>query len=439
MDLDKTLPNRITALPVVTLTAELVLGPNLIEPVRVSGEVISIGAADDNDLRVPDSTVSRYHLELSAAAGGVLVKDLGSTNGTRIRGVDVQEAVVPIGSLIEIGQSQLRVLPAETGDAEIYTSSGLGDLVGQSGGMRRLMARVAKLAQSDIAVLVEGESGTGKTVIARTLHSESARASGPFVYVDCGALPANLVSSELFGHEKGAFTGATGRHAGAFERAHKGTLFLDEIGELPLSVQPALLGAIQRKSFRRVGGEKEIQSDFRIVAATNRDLRTEVNREAFRLDLYYRIAVARMRVQPLRERQDDIPALVAKFWQEAGHTEPLAELLPPSEMQRWMAHPWPGNVRELRNAVEATIALREPVPLENRVLVSSTFDTSVLDAPSTTSTMTFSEVRDKVLERFEKHYFEKLLARTNHNVSLAAREAKLDRTYLHGLIKRHGL
>jgi DNA-binding NtrC family response regulator len=209
-----------------------------------------------------------------------------------------------------------------------------------------------------------GESGTGKELFARAVHEHSKRADGPFVVVDCASLTPTLVASELFGHEKGAFTGADRRHQGAFERADGGTIFLDEIGELPEQLQPNLLGVLERRRFRRLGGRDEIEVDVRVVSATNRDLRAEVNAGTFRLDLYYRLAVVRFAVPSLRERPEDIPILIEHFLREAGETAPMGEVVPPAVMAGLQRHHWPGNVRELRNYVEATVAMGETPELE---------------------------------------------------------------------------
>jgi DNA-binding NtrC family response regulator len=302
--------------------------------------------------------------------------------------------------------------------------------------MRRLMAQLVRAARSDVPVLLHGESGTGKELIARAVHDASGRASKPFVTVDCGVLSPGLVASELFGHEKGAFTGADKRHVGVFERAHGGTLFLDEIGELPASLQTALLGVLERRRFRRLGGTEDLATDVRVVSATHRDLRAEVNANTFRLDLFYRLAVVRLEVPALRERPDDVPVLVEHFLRQAGYAGAVEALLPPSLMASLQAHRWPGNVRELRNYVEALLAMGEPLPLEAREGEPKAAGGQAPGAPPESS---YKEARQAVLEAFEVRFLQALMERTGGNVSQAARIAQMDRSYLIELLQRHGL
>jgi DNA-binding NtrC family response regulator len=284
------------------------------------------------------------------------------------------------------------------------------------------------LAGSSVSVLIHGETGTGKELIARALHEQGPRKEHPFVVVDCGSLPPTLISSELFGHERGAFTGADARHEGAFERADGGTVFLDEIGELPLAVQPALLGVLERRKFRRVGGDKEIPVDVRIVSATHRDLRSEANRGNFRADLYFRMAVARIVNPPLRDRREDIPELVAHFVREVtGDAD--AQPFSPATLDALKAHPWSGNVRELRNVVESALAMGGMVMLDAEGGGGSVrVDLGDIQP--------YREARAEVLAAFEQRYFSRLLEQAGTNVSKAARLAKMDRPYLTSVLKR---
>ncbi|MCA9618789.1 MAG: sigma 54-interacting transcriptional regulator, partial [Myxococcales bacterium] len=259
-------------LEIPTLVVVVVDGPDAGARSVASCETLSVGTAEGNDLVLRDETVSRYHLELRRVPNGVLLVDHQSTNGTRVGVVQIQRAVVPEGTVVELGRTSLQIGEGPPATLEVRGDDGLAGVYGRSAAMRRLMTQVEKAAGSDIAVLLIGESGTGKEVIARAVHELSARARQPFVTVDCGAVSPGLVTSELFGHEKGAFTGADKSFAGAFERAHGGTIFLDEIGELPPEIQTHLLGVLERRTFRRLGGSKDIATDVRIVAATNRDL-----------------------------------------------------------------------------------------------------------------------------------------------------------------------
>ncbi|MBK7774038.1 MAG: sigma 54-interacting transcriptional regulator [Sandaracinaceae bacterium] len=260
---------------------------------------LTIGSAKGNGLVLTDPTVSRYHAELKLSDEGIVVRDHASTNGTFVGPVRIHDAVLPPGTVLRVGRTTLRVGAGKSVDIELLPEDRLGHLLGRSESMRRLMLQVRKVARTEAPSLIVGESGTGKELIASAIHDLGPRTKGPFVTVDCGAMSPNLVASELFGHERGAFTGADRQHIGAFERANGGTIFLDEIGELPPELQPNLLGALERKRFRRVGGRTDIDVDVRIVAATNRDLRAEVNEGRFRLDLYYRLAVVTLRVAPL--------------------------------------------------------------------------------------------------------------------------------------------
>jgi DNA-binding NtrC family response regulator len=425
-------PSRETpGVPVRSLRVEVLDGPDR-GAVKVSeSETLTVGTADGNDLVLTDKTVSRFHLELRRGEEGIVVLDVGSTNGTGYEKARLERATIASGSVLTIGRTRIQVDDGARVTVEIHEGDELGGLVGRTAVMRRLMARVRRAAQTDAAVLVVGESGTGKELVARALHEGGARSKGPLVTVDCGALSPSLVASELFGHERGAFTGADRQHVGAFERAHGGTIFLDEIGELPAELQPALLGVLERGRFRRVGGRKEIDVDVRLVAATHRDLRGEVNLGTFRLDLYYRLAVVVLALPPLRERIEDLPLLVAHFLRESGHEGDPAEIVPPDAMTALTGHRWPGNVRELRNVVEAMMAMGEPPSFEGAPL-AKTAAGEPLDRP-------YKDARRDVLEDFEKRYVEHHLARAEGNVSAAARTAQMDRTYLIKLKERHRL
>ena len=419
---------------VSTLVAEVVEGANSGLQVSVDNELLNIGTADDNDLTVDDDAVSRYHLELAGTQEGIAVHDLGSTNGTYYRGARVRSAVVPIGARLKIGATTVVVRDGGRAAVELHSGE-LEDLVAVTPAMRRVMARIQRIAQSPAPSLLMGESGTGKEVAARAIHQLSSRAHRPFVTVDCGAFAPNLVASELFGHERGAFTGAHERHIGAFERADGGTIFLDEIGELPLELQPQLLGALERRRFRRLGGSKEIEVDVDVVSATNRDLRRAVNEGTFRLDLYYRLAVVTLRLPPLRERRDDIPVLVNHFLQVCGHDGAPEEVVSPEVMAKLRVHHWPGNVRELRNWVEATLAMGEAGELYD----AGRTGTTASSASAVSLDVPYKEARAAVVGDFEHRYLSHLIEASRHNVSEAARRAKMDRSYLVKLLQRHGL
>jgi transcriptional regulator with GAF, ATPase, and Fis domain len=308
--------------------------------------------------------------------------------------------------------------------------------------MRELFARLERIAASDATVLVTGETGTGKELVAEAIHERSPRAAGPFVVLDCGAIPPNLVESELFGHERGAFTGALGAHAGAFERAHGGTVFLDELGELPLELQPKLLRVLERREIRRLGGSKPIEVDLRVVAATNRDLAVEVNRGRFREDLYYRLAVVQVVVPPLRERREDIPLLVEHFLAALPGGERTR--LAPETIDLLRRHDWPGNVRELRNVLERAVLFADAAPpppgpgLAPRAPAPPAPPAFAPDALNVAidPTVPFKQAKQALVEEFERRYVTALLERHGGNISAAAREAGIDRMSIHKMLHR---
>ncbi|MBK7865273.1 MAG: sigma 54-dependent Fis family transcriptional regulator [Archangiaceae bacterium] len=428
----QTQPMQQAGLPLRALAVTVVEGPDQGKRSAALTERITVGTAADNELVLTDPSVSRYHLELSRDGDRVRVRDVGSTNGTQAGAVELDTGTVPAGTRLTLGRTTLEVTDGQTVTVELHPGESLGPLKGRSEVMRRLMTKVAKVAKSDVAVLLSGESGTGKELLARALHEQSPRAKAPFVTVDCGSLAPGLVASELFGHEKGAFTGAERRHVGAFERAQGGTVFLDEIGELPQALQSTLLGAVERKSFRRVGGAEQVEVDVRIVSATHRDLRAEVNASTFRLDLFYRLAVVKLEVPPLRERAEDVPLLVEHFLREAGHGGPVEELVSDRAMESLQKHYWPGNVRELRNLVEATLAMGEAPALESGQQGRPS-PAAALDERS------YKDARADALQAFERAYLGGLIDRAKGNVSEASRLARMDRSHLIELLKKHGL
>jgi DNA-binding NtrC family response regulator len=424
------------AMPVRTVVAVVKEGPDA--GARWEGEQGTIGTAKDNDLVLGDDTVSGYHLRVTALKSGVQVADFGSTNGTLVNAVRIDKGVVPPGTTLRLGHTTLALEAGRPATVELHDEDRLGDLRGRTPAMRRLMKDLRRVAQSHVAVLLIGESGTGKELLARGIHDASARAHEPFVTIDCGSLTPTLVASELFGHEQGAFTGAQRLKRGAFEHAHGGTVFLDEVGELPAELQTTLLGALERKRFCRVGGHVEIEVDVRVVAATNRDLRAEVNQGLFRLDLYYRLAVVTLEVPPLRERAADIPLLVEHFVRDEGLTQPIAELFSEETMARLARHRWPGNVRELRNYVQATLAMGEPVALhDDRASEGDGGDIAAVLSRFTD--LPYGEARRILVTEFEAQYVKRLLERSHGNVAKAAREAEMARSHLNELMRRHGV
>jgi DNA-binding NtrC family response regulator len=442
MPAERTVPDAAPKLPVRTLRVEVLEGPDAGAAKVAESETLTVGSADGNDLVLKDPMVSRFHATFARCEGGVKITDNGSTNGAFVGAVKVERAIAPPGTTFRVGRTTLRVVDGDAVAIALHTGEALAGLRGRTPTMRRLMASIERAAKSTAPVLAVGESGTGKEVIARALHDLSPRAKEPFVTVDCGSLSPTLVASELFGHERGAFTGAERMHAGAFERAHGGTLFLDEIGELPPALQTSLLGALERRRFRRLGGRTDIAVDLRVVSATNRDLKGEVNRGAFRLDLYYRLAVVVLEVPPLRERTEDIPILVEHFLRESGHAGPVEELIGPQAMAALQGYFWPGNVRELRNMIEATVAMGEPPKLESGAGVATPGAPAAGAATDLIAPLLgqpYGTARGQLLHAFESRYLRDLIERSGGNVSKAARDAKMDRSHLIDLLRRHDI
>ena len=430
-----TVPHGQAGIPIRTLRVEVVEGPNAGLTRNAHADTLSIGTADGNDLVLTDDTVSRYHLELGRGRAGVRVVDCGSTNGSLVNGVVLRTGEIPAGSTIQIGRTRLVVTDGEHVTLEIHAGESLAGMRGRTAVMRRLMAAIQRAAKSDVSVLVVGESGTGKELVARGLHDLGPRSAKPFVAVDCAAMSPALIASELFGHERGAFTGADHQHIGAFERADGGTLFLDEIGELPTALQSNLLGALERRRFRRLGGRTEISIDLRVVSATNRDLRAEVNSGVFRLDLYYRLAVVTLALPALRDHAEDIELLVEYFLRDAGYAGPVADLISEPTMRTLAQHHWPGNVRELRNLIEATLAMGEPPAFDHH----SAAPVAPGDPFTPLLGLDYKAARHQILSQFEARYCSALLEGARGNVSRAARQAQMDRSHLLELLQRHRL
>jgi len=398
---------------------------------RLSAGSCVLGAGAGAHILVSAQTVSRRHVEFTLAPEGVIVRDLGSRNGTFYLGQRLEKIVLALGSRIRAGDVEVSI-DADTEALDDLGTAELGyrDLVGASESMRRLFAVLRRLEGSLVNVLVQGESGVGKELVARAIHEGSTRAQRPMLVVNCGGIARELVLSELFGHRRGSFTGAVEQRVGAFEAADGGTLLLDEIGELPLDVQPVLLRALESGEVRPVGENESKQVNVRIVAATNRDLEEDVKAGRFRADLYYRLAVVKLAVAPLRDRPEDVALLGQTFARAAG----LAEL-PAEVLERLAKQPWQGNVRELRNAVDAYIALgtlpetRGPdLPMLDYVM------RQIVDTERP-----YAEQKELVADRFTRNYLQALLAKTGGNQSEAARVSGLERSYLGKLLAKHGI
>ncbi len=388
---------------------------------------IEIGSSPGTAVCIQDRTVSRIHARIEFRLDGPWVVDLDSTNGTFVNSTRVSGARLHDGALLRLGDVQLLVRVGEARDRSVWPQESFGPLVGRSASMRALFALLHDYAQTSSTVLISGETGTGKDVVARAIHQASERSNAPFIVVDCGAIPESLVESELFGHTRGAFSGAVRAHQGSFGAAHGGTLFLDEIGELPLSVQPKLLRALETGEIRRVGEAEHRATDVRVVAATHRDLAAMVSAGAFREDLYFRLAVLPVSIPPLRERREDIRLLVEHFL--AG-----ADPLLPDVMADVENMPWLGNARELRNFVQRARALGG-----RRALDSMPGPARQRRIPSVDLDEPFKDARERCIDHLERTYLEGWLARKQWNVSAVAEAMGVDRSYVHRLMKKHGL
>jgi DNA-binding NtrC family response regulator len=427
----------------------VVAGPDQGKEAVLDDGTTKVGTHADNDLVLSDATVSRYHLEIRMRRDGIEVRDLDTTNGTKHGGAKV-------GQVILIGPARLRLgkhteLDVEPVDSDVVLGEWIGDrfggVLGTTAPMKRLFALLAKAATTEATILLSGETGTGKEALAEAVHELSHRAKGPFIVVDCGSIPHELIASELFGHAKGAFTGAGADKQGLIEAASGGTLFLDEIGELALDLQPQLLRVLDRHQVRRVGETQATDVDIRVIAATHRDLRAMVRAGQFREDLYYRLAVVAAPVPPLRERKADIPALATWFAERMGRGT-FAQS--PSLIDQLERHDWPGNVRELRNVVERALSLGDTSLADLGDAPVRTGGTEPPDGsspvravgsipPGDVLELPFKEAKAALVESFERDYLTALLARHRGNISRAASEAGIDRNYIHRLVKKYGL
>jgi transcriptional regulator with PAS, ATPase and Fis domain len=415
-------------------TGRLVFLGKADEPVReykIDLPHVKIGSDESNSLVVDDPHVSRFHCEIRQTQEGFVIKDLDSTNGTVIEGLAVKEAVLRSGAQLALGKTRLRFL-ADDAEVEIPASerTSFGDVVGNSSRMREIFGVLERIAPTDLTVTLIGETGTGKDVIARSIHKSSKREKGPFVVFDCGAVASNLIESELFGHEKGAFTGAVADRAGAFERAAGGTLFLDEIGELALDLQPKLLRAIEHRAVRRVGGNEELEVDVRLIAATNRNLEADVRDGKFREDLFFRLSVVTLEIPPLRHRGDDLPELVRSILGQLGKGNVTVA---PETLRVLESYDWPGNVRELRNVIESASAVCDDPILEPRHLLF--FRPRTKREPS----MPSLPLAGKTLESIEKTAIQQTLEKCEGNKTQAAKALGIAPSTLYEKIKKYSL
>ncbi len=448
-------------------------------------EEIRIGSMEDNDVVISDDTVSRYHCRIAQEDTGYVLVDQRSTNGTFINKVRVREAFLKPGSIVSVGQSQFR-FNAKEEEVQILPSRNdrCAGLIGGNSRMREIYSIIEKIAPTATTVVIDGETGTGKEVVAQAIHSLSPRVKNDLVVFDCGAVPPNLIESELFGHEKGSFTGAMMTRQGLFEQADGGTLFLDELGELPIDLQPKLLRVLEQREVRRVGSTKASKVDVRIIAATNRNLEDEVRAGRFRQDLFYRLSVVRLHLPSLSQRADDIPLLVQHFLEHGSYNkapggQQRVHAIANDAMAILQTYPWPGNVRELVNVIERAVSFCSSGQLELSDLpdyvrnakasqsqirkdthtgghrrapsvVGSTGANPTVpmnpNAPTPTPPeelmaegVTFKDAKERWVAAFERDYILQLLRRNTGNISHAARAADIDRKYFRKLMKKYDI
>lgn len=482
--------------PIRKLVLKILSGPESGQIFVGEGATVRLGADPLCDVVLTDPTVSRHHAEVRRRGQRFFLVDLNSTNGTFIdHDRCLEPTEVKTGQAFRLGRTRVS-LDVKVEKVEIATTSqtNYDDIIGQSQALREIFSILDRISPSELSVVIEGETGSGKELIAKAIHDHSQRSKGPFIVFDCSAFPPNLLESELFGHEKGAFTGAVGRHAGVFEQADGGTLFFDELGELDLEFQAKFLRVLETGQLRRVGGEKVIKVDVRVVAATNRNLQTMVAERRFRQDLFYRLAQVRFLLPPLRERFEDIPLLVEHFLDHLAERSGRRPMISMNAIAALQNYRWPGNIRQLRNVVEKAVAmctdgvidadymhreLAQQANLHQNIQTATSTTDASLELPVFPSSpqpytppkptpapvvpgtrdpqdiardgisihefmtngddiLPFKEVKEAIISSFEVQYIEVLLSRTK-NISEAARKAGIDRRHFYRLLNKHGL
>lgn len=435
-------------------------GPLQGQGFHLEGRGWTIGRHASNRLVVRQISISRHHCRLELADDHYRLRDLDSSHGTFVNSRAIHECQLESGDVITLGESQFlffteaapeagqagpdvaggsQVRPIEEASTalslrpeEVAPARAGEDLLGDSAQMRKLRSLIARIARVDSTVLIGGESGSGKELVARLLHSGSPRCAKPLVTVNCATLSETLLESELFGHEKGAFTGAVQRRLGQFERADGGTLFLDEVGELPITLQAKLLRALQEREFERLGAQRTVKVDVRVIAATNRDLEAEVTRRRFRDDLFYRLNVIALVVPPLRDRRGDVPLLATHFlFQNARRLKRPSMALSHEARAALVAYTWPGNVRELANAIERAVVLAQEPIVRPEDLPEAVLECQ----PRNPAASNFHEA----INACKRDLILKAMWATRGNVTHAAKRLGLSVNYLHRLIRNLGL
>jgi transcriptional regulator with PAS, ATPase and Fis domain len=417
--------------------------------ISLDKNIAKVGKRDTNDLILSDKAVSRLHFEIEYTEDSYVLRDLGSTNGTYLNGSRVKEAYLAPGDLIKIGSTTMEFMAYdEKVKIEPSTSNSFGKMVGKSQKMRQIFAILDKISPSFATVIIGGETGTGKDLVAQAIHENSPRSGKPFVVFDCSAVAPNLIESELFGHERGAFTGAVKSRRGAFEAANAGTIFLDEIGELGLDLQPKLLRALEQREIKRVGSNVPIKIDVRVICASNRNLRLEIEEGRFREDLYYRLGVVKINLPPLRERSEDIEPIVAALLERAPYNRLPDDTLKVTRVDDeaikiLTRYAWPGNVRELANVLERAVSFVEGDTISRShldfIFAEMHHGDEMTERMHVDASVPFKDAKQIIIEEFEKKYLLDLLQQHGHNLSKASREAKIDRKHLRNLCKKYDI
>ncbi len=442
------------------LSLEVLEGPHQGKVLQLEKEVIRMGREDWCDLSLPnDPWVSTLHCECYLVEKGLRVLDLRSRNGIRLNDSPILDAYMLPGARLQLGQSVLTLRSSpQTKELSIQYHDSTGTLIGKSMAMRKIFSILPRLGQRKVTTLLYGETGTGKTSIAQAIHRHNQNEDAPFVVVNCGALPPALAESMLFGHERGAFTGADKQRQGFFEQADGGTLFLDEIAELPLELQPKLLDVLERRKVRRLGSNSEQYVDFHLLTATHKDLQEECEVGRFREDLYFRLSVMVLTMPPLRERKEDLPLLIEAFLKELCPERPL--FLTGEATNSLKVYLWPGNIRELRNVLERTLVFLDNDTIEASDLVFE--KRHVVEEAGSSSLETFMEEEDllwmkevfptlplsehqpppslkDILKHTERFFIEQALVETEHNAPKTARLLTISESWLYSRIKLYGL
>lgn len=436
-----------------TCTLSIVKGALAGSNYQFSKDVIRVGSHPRCDVILNDSTVSRFHCELRKHEDGYRLVDEGSTNGTYINKLRIRDVYLYAGCEFQIGNTTLSFSP-QVEDISVGESaqSSCGPLIGGSRQMRNIYNLIKKVSPSDLSIIIQGETGTGKEVVAQAIHEFSRRADKPLVVFDCSAVPEHLIESELFGHEKGSFSGAIRTHMGVFEQADGGTLFLDELGELSISLQPKLLRALESGMIRRVGGERPVKVDVRVISATNRNLEEMVHAQTFRQDLFYRLAKVQMQLPPLRDRERDVVMIAEHFLERLNQQNEgyrYIQGITPNALHKLAAWSWPGNVRELRNVIERAYTFADREMIHSADLTSQIHAVQVqqeseekgegmlnFDIPESCS---LKEAKERIISSFEKDYLQQLLDKHKYNISAVSREAGIDRRHVYRLMKKYAL